>query len=211
MHRPQPQHITRNLTDGHRSMERVLTLARFQLDSMRDGVADGADLGLLGNAILYMRDYPGVNHHPVEELIFDKLTGYAPEHALTCTQLASQHRSFGERETVLLHHLRRAHLGDEMARRHVKDLGMAYCADHSSHIRSEELEVFPGAERWLTTMDWQEVARRSREIIDPARQQRELKRYDNLYDRLMQEDDGASQDSAGGEPVPLRRAEASQD
>ena len=125
-------------------------------------------------------------------LIFGKLIGYAPEHGVTCAQLAGQHRSFSERENGLLHHIRRARLGDEMARRHVKDLGVAYCADHSSHIRSEEMDVFPGAQRWLTPLDWQEVARRSRETIDPGLQQRELKRYDNLYDRLMREDAGAS-------------------
>ena len=203
MHPPQ-QYITRDLADSHRNMERVLTLVRFQLDSIRDGEPDGADLKLMGNAVIYMRDYPGVSHHPVEELIFGKLVGYAPEHGITCAQLAGQHRSFGEREAGLLHHIRRARLGDEMSRRHVKDLGLAYCADHSSHIRSEETEVFPGALRWLTPLDWQQVARRSRETIDPELQQRELKRYDNLYDRLMQEDDGAS-----GEPDSVRGEAAS--
>ncbi|HSN18063.1 MAG TPA: hemerythrin domain-containing protein [Gammaproteobacteria bacterium] len=201
--RPQ-QHITRNLTDGHRNMERVLTLVRLQLDAIRDGAEAGADFRLLGSAIVYMRDYPGVNHHPVEELIFAKLVGYAPEHGLACAELAGQHRSFGEREKGLLHHIRKARLGDEMARRHVKDLGTAYCADHSSHIRSEEADVFPGAVRWLTPMDWQEVARRSRETIDPELQHSELKRYDNLYDRLMALDADVS-----GNPAPLRRGEAS--
>jgi hemerythrin-like domain-containing protein len=139
-------------------------------------------------------------------MIFGKLTGYAPEHGLVCSQLTGQHRSFGEREAGLLQHIRKARLGDEMARRHVKDLGTAYCADHSSHIRSEEAEVFPGAMRWLTPLDWQEVARRSRETIDPALQERELKRYDSLYDRLMAKDDGAS-----GEPLAVKREATSQD
>ena len=201
---PQTQHITRDLTDGHRNMERVLTLVRFQLDSIRDGEPGRVDLKLLGNALIYMRNYPGVNHHPVEEMIFEKLKGYAPEHGIACAQLTGQHRIFGERETGLLHHIRRARLGDEMSRRHVKDLGTAYCADHSSHIRSEETEVFPGAVRWLTPLDWQQVARRSRETIDPELQERELKRYDNLYDRLMQEDDGAS-----GEREPVKEGAVS--
>lgn len=203
---PRQQHITRNLSDGHRNMERVLTLMRLQLDSIRDGVDEGADFRLLGKAFVYMRDYPGVNHHPVEEMIFDKLVGYAPEHGLACAQLAGQHRSFGERENGLLHHVRRAQLGDEMARRHVKDLGTAYCADHSSHIRTEEVDVLPGAVRWLTPLDWQEVARRSRDTIDPGLQQRELKRYDNLYDRLMAGEDGGS-----GEAMPLNREATSRD
>ena len=199
------QQITRNLTDGHRNMERVLTLVRLQLDSIRDDVADGADFRLLGNAVVYMRDYPGVNHHPVEEMIFQKLTGYSPEHGVACTQLAGQHRSFGERESGLLHHIRRASPGDEMARRHVKDLGTAYCADHSSHIRAEEAELFPGAVRWLTPLDWQEVARRSRDTIDPALKERELKRYDNLYDRLMAEDGGSDHAQASVSPVRASR------
>lgn len=178
------QGISRRLTDGHRNMERVLTLIRFQLDAIQDA----ANLKLLRNAFIYMRDYPGVNHHPVEEMIFGKLVDYAPEHRLLCSQLTGQHRGFGEREDGLLHHVRRARLGDEMARRHVKDLGIAYCAEHSSHIRSEEVDILPGAARWLTKNDWQEVVRHSRATIDPDTESRELKRYDNLYDRLMSEE-----------------------
>ncbi len=182
--------IIRGLTDGHRNMERVLTLVRFQLDSMREGdeAQPQPNYRLLANALVYMRDFPGVSHHPVEEMISDKLVGYAPEHRLVCSQLTAQHRSFGQREEALLQYIRRSRLGDEMAQRHVKDLGVAYCAEHASHIRSEEVEVFPGATRWLTPTDWQDVARRSRATIDPALEQRELKRYDNLYERLMAED-----------------------
>lgn len=198
--------ITRSLTDGHRNMERVLTLIRFQLDSMREEEGgEPPNFKLLGNAFVYMRDYPGVNHHPVEEMIFDKLVGYVPEHRLVCSQLTGQHKSFGGREEGLIQHIRRARLGDEMARRHVKDLGIAYCAEHSSHIRSEEVDVLPGATRWLTPTDWQEVARRSRATIDPGLEQRELKRYDNLYDRLMMEEG----DAAGEEAVS--RGAASRD
>jgi hemerythrin-like domain-containing protein len=200
------QETTRNLTDGHRNMERVLTLVRFQIDAMQDGVPDTINLRLLGNALVYMRDYPGVNHHPVEEMIFGKLMDYSQDHRIVCNQLASQHRGFSERENALLQHIRKARLGDGISRQHVKDLGVAYCADHSSHIRSEETEIFPGAQRWLTPLDWQEVARRSRETIHPELAQHELKRYDNLYDRLMAQDSGADDG-----PVPLSLVRASQD
>lgn len=52
-----------------------------------------------------------------------------------------------------------------MARRHVKDLGTAYCGP-IQQIRSEE--VFPGAMRWLTPLDWQQVAPHSRESVGPV-------------------------------------------
>jgi hypothetical protein len=45
-------------------MERVLTLLRLQADSLHDG-DDPTQLTLLGNSVVYMRNYPGVNHHPL--------------------------------------------------------------------------------------------------------------------------------------------------
>lgn len=200
------QELTRKLTDGHRNMERVLTLIRFQLDALETGEQDASSLRVLNNAMVYMHDYPGVNHHPVEEMIFGKLVGYAAEHGTVCAQLTGQHRSFGERETSLLQHIGKARSGNDMSRHHVRDLAIAYCADHSSHIRSEEVDVFPGAQRWLTPLDWQECNRHARETINPDVERHELKRYDNIYDRLMKEDAGAGE----GHPS-IRLVRASKD
>jgi hemerythrin-like domain-containing protein len=85
----------------------------------------------------------------------------------------------------MLRYIRSAQGDDDDARRHVKDLGISYCADHSSHIRSEETDVFPQAAKWLTAADWREVGKRSQAMTDPEFERNELKRYDNLYDRLM--------------------------
>jgi hemerythrin-like domain-containing protein len=176
--------IARDLTDAHRNMERVLTLIQLQVDSLKSA-SDAEGFLLLSNAVGYMRNYPGVIHHPTEELIFGKLIKHAPETRSVCTRLHDQHEAFREQETVLLRRIRSAQSGDLGACRQVKEIGSSYCAEHASHIRSEEVDMLPWAVKWLNAGDWQEIGERSRAMIDPALEQNDLKQYDNLYDYLM--------------------------
>lgn len=176
--------IAKNLTLAHRNMERVLTLIRLQVDSLQDG-KDAEGFMLLANAVGYMRNYPGVIHHPVEELIFGKLVEHAPETRTVCARLHDQHQVFRRREAALLRRIRSAQSGDAEACRQVKRIGASYCMEHSNHIRSEEVEVFPQAAELFDAADWDDISAQSRLIIDPVLERSELKQYDNLYDYLM--------------------------
>jgi hemerythrin-like domain-containing protein len=176
--------IARDLIDAHRNMERVLTLIQLQVDSLRSGTdADG--FLLLGNAVGYMSNYPGVIHHPTEELIFGRLITVAPQTRSLCVRLHDQHEVFQQQESVLLRRIRSAQGGDLEACRDIKRVGSAYCAEHANHIRSEELDMFPQAIKWLNTYDWDQIGESARAVIDPALEANDLKQYDNLYDYLM--------------------------
>jgi len=175
--------IAQELTDAHRNMERVLTLVRLQVDSLKEG-QDASGFLLLSNAIGYMRDFPGVIHHPVEDLIFTRLVQHAPETRAVCARLHDQHLNFRRREATLLRRIHSAQGGDAEACREVKRMGTAYCTEHANHIRSEEVEVFPQAERWFGASDWEDIREQSKLIMDPL-QERDLQQYDNLYDYLM--------------------------
>jgi hemerythrin-like domain-containing protein len=176
--------IARDLIDAHRNMERVLTLIQLQVDSLKPG-ADAEGFQLLGNAVGYMRNYPGVIHHPTEELIFGKLVMNAPDTRLLCVRLHDQHENFREQEEVLLRRIRNAQAGDLDACRDIRRIGTAYCAEHANHIRSEELDMFPQAIKWLNAYDWDQIGESARLIIDPTLGRNDLKQYDNLYDYLM--------------------------
>jgi hemerythrin-like domain-containing protein len=176
--------IARDLTDAHRNMERVLTLIQLQVDSLKAG-GDAEGFLLLHNAVGYMRNYPGVIHHPTEELIFGKLIKHAPQARTVCARLHDQHEQFHDREATLLQRIHVARSGDLVACRQVKEIGSSYCAEHANHIRSEEVDMLPWAVRWLNAGDWQEIGEQSRAMIDPALEKNDLKQYDNLYDYLM--------------------------
>jgi len=176
--------IARDLIDAHRNMERVLTLIQLQVDSLKPG-ADAEGFMLLGNAVGYMRNYPGVIHHPTEELIFGRLIARAPETRILCVRLHEQHEVFREQEALLLRRIRNAQGGELAACADIKRVGTAYCAEHSNHIRLEELDMFPQAIKWLNAFDWDQIGESARAGVDPALERNDLKQYDNLYDYLM--------------------------
>ncbi|HEX2666986.1 MAG TPA: hemerythrin domain-containing protein [Gammaproteobacteria bacterium] len=178
------KHLAQELTDAHRNMERVLTLIRLQVDTLREG-QDPEAYQLLTNAVGYMRNYPGVIHHPVEDLIFGKLMTHVPAARTVCARLHEQHMSFRRREVTLLRRILSAQSGDAESCRQVKKLGAAYCTEHANHIRSEEVEVFPQAVRYLSMADWEEIGDQSRTMIDPLLERNDLRQFDNLYDYLM--------------------------
>lgn len=176
--------IIQSLTAAHRNMERVLTLIHLKLDTL-PVVQVETEFQLLSNAIGYMQDYPGVSHHPTEDIIAVKLAGRAPEHRGLCTQISDQHQRFSRWEVMMLHRLRGARAGDVEARREVQAIGKAYCLEQASHIHTEEREFFPRALQHLSAEDWETVADHSRTALDPVFARKELKRFDNLHDYLM--------------------------
>jgi hemerythrin-like domain-containing protein len=102
-----------------------------------------------------------------------------------CDALAGQHHGFGRQEDELLRCIRGVQGGDTGACQQVRTLGAAYCAGNFSHIHDEETELFPLAIKQLSAKDWHEVETRSRAMTDTDFERNELKRYDNLYERLM--------------------------
>lgn len=176
--------ITQALTAAHRNMERVLTLIHLKLDTLHETQQE-SKFQLLTNAISYMQNYPGVSHHPTEDIIVAKLAERAPEHRGFCTQLSDQHQRFSRWEIIMLHKLRGAQAGDAEACREVQAIGKSYCTEHASHIHTEEKELFPRALQFLNAADWDTVADHSRAALDPVFARKELRRFDTLHDYLM--------------------------
>ena len=60
----------------HRNMTRLLDLLRRELDAYRAGQA--LDVDLLGSIMEYSLHYPDLCHHPLENLIYEKLVQRDP-------------------------------------------------------------------------------------------------------------------------------------
>jgi len=178
------EEVVQSLCDEHRNIERVLLLIRFQSE-MLQGVHDLQGFELLTNAIGYMHNYPGVTHHPCEEIIIAKLPALHPPAAQICSQVAEQHKLFGTQESSMLRLIREAQAGDTGACGHLKEIGIFYCAQQAKHISTEEQELFPLALKHLPDKDWQEISARSKSVIDPVFGQGVLQHYQSLYDYLM--------------------------
>ncbi len=176
--------VIQSLCDEHRNIERVLLLIRFQADCLQ-GTHDLQGFELLTNAIGYMHNYPGVTHHPCEEIMLARLSAVNPSVVSLCSQVAEQHKSFAQQESSMLRLIREAQAGDAGACIQLKEIGVSYCKEQAKHITSEEAELFPLAGEYLSDADWQEIAARSEAIIDPIFGKGILQHYQSLYDYLM--------------------------
>ncbi len=176
--------IIQPLRDGHRTMRHVLTLLRAQLDMLHPD-AGAQPVGLLKNAVGYMHNFPGLIHHPVEELIFERLIRHAPHTEPLCAHLVKQHATFKRQEEEMLDHLRAAGNPGDGVHARLKEIGVHYCMDHADHIDGEESKTLPEAIKWLHARDWQAIREKCRFDIDPLSNPATLARHDSLYDYLM--------------------------
>ena len=149
------------------------------------GTQDLKGFVLLNNAIGYMHNYPGVTHHPTEEIILTKLRALSPSETTSYDKISNQHIAFSHQETTMLLHIREAQAGDMIACKHLKTIGASYCTDHWEHITIEEKDMFPLALAVLRDKDWEEVLAKRVSVIDPIFQKDSLRYYESLYDYLM--------------------------
>lgn len=140
--------------DEHRTISAVLSglkeLARIAQDP-----AVRPEFKVLHAMIHYIDAYPERLHHPKEEEhLFKPLLERAPDTAVLVGELRSQHLR-GER---LVRELQRSVLAFEVewpkGAARFADAVEAYADFHWKHMRKEEQELLPLAERCFTAEDW---------------------------------------------------------
>lgn len=177
--------IVEALSTAHQMMAHIITLIRVQIDMLYPDT-DSLQFEFLSKAIGYMNNFPGIVHHPAEDLIFERLVLHAPQIEPLCAHLIEQHNTFKSMEAAILGHIPRAQSGDGEACRRIKALGLAYCTDHVGHIDDEEGEALPQAVNWLSADDWREIGNKLNFAADPLSDPKILTRYDSLYDFIME-------------------------
>ena len=165
-------------------MEHVLNLIRIQADMLHPKT-EMNELAFLQKAIGYMHNYPGLIHHPAEELIFERLQNHAPDAEQLCIKLTDQHKQFSILEITLLEYISQAQEGDLGAFELIKKLSSTYCVEHVDHIAVEENDLLPQAVSSLTTDDWLDIGYKSNLDMDPLANPDILQHHESLYDYIM--------------------------
>jgi hemerythrin-like domain-containing protein len=145
------------LKSEHRSISAILQglkeLARMALEPDVK-----PDFHVLRCMLRYIDEYPEQLHNPKEDdFIFDALAVRAPEARALITQLKQEH----EKGAVLVRELERALLFLEedwpAGARQFKAAVDAYAEFEWAHMRKEEQELLPLAQRYLTAQEWRAI------------------------------------------------------
>jgi hemerythrin-like domain-containing protein len=145
--------------DEHRAISAVLSGLR-ELARMAENPALRPEFPVLHAMIHYIDAFPEKLHHPKEEAcLFKPLLERAPQSAALIEELGRQHVAGAKMVRELQRSLLAFEIewpkGAERLRAAVK----AYADFHWDHMRREESELLPLAERFLSAEDWRAAER----------------------------------------------------
>ena len=142
------------LKSEHRSIAVVLHALK-ELAHMAQDARARPKFQVLRSMLRYIDEYPEKLHHPKEdEYLFARLVARAPDARLLVEDLRAEH----EEGARLIRELERALLfleeGWPAGAREFQLAVEQYAEFHWKHMRKEEQELLPLAERHLTADDW---------------------------------------------------------
>jgi branched-chain amino acid transport system ATP-binding protein len=140
------------IRDEHRSIGAVLKALTKQVGEAAAGTAP-ADYSLYGAMLDYLQAFPETLHHPKEDqFLFHRLRVRCPQSADLLDELEAQHASGAKALASLRTALAEAVRSGDI---HPFAAALGTYADFQwSHMRKEEEQVLPLAERELSAEDW---------------------------------------------------------
>ena len=171
------------LKSEHRSISAVLHGLK-ELARMAQDATVRPRFQVLRSMLRYIDEYPERLHHPKEdEHLFARVLQRAPEARALVDQLQAEHREGAQ----LIRELERALLffeeGWPVGAREFAQAVEAYAEFHWMHMRKEEQELLPIAERVLTAGDWNAIDRAFAANRDPVANI-EHRDYEKLFTRI---------------------------
>jgi hemerythrin-like domain-containing protein len=145
------------IRDEHAALAAVL---RSLLMMLERGPGDEPErfFDVLRAMLFYIDEFPERRHHPKEsDLLFPRLVRAAPELMPVIERLEADHMSGEGKVRELQHLLLGWELIGESRRSSFSDTARVYVAFYMTHMRTEETQVLPAAEKALTASDWAEL------------------------------------------------------
>jgi hemerythrin-like domain-containing protein len=152
-------HTLRVIRDEHGVLSAVLrSISLLLSESKRHRIQ--LDFTVLRAMLFYIDEFPEKVHHTKEsELLFPKIRERSGERGAVLDRLDAEHSASHRAVLELEHDLLALEMMSEAAdadarRARFEERMHAYVTSYLEHIRLEEVEVLPLAERVLTAADW---------------------------------------------------------
>jgi len=173
------------IRDEHSAVSAVL---RSMLQMLERGPDDEAErfFDVLRAMLFYIDEFPERRHHPKEsDLLFPKLARVAPQLMPVIHRLEADHLSGEHRVRELQHLLLGWELLGDSRRQPFEDAARKYVQFYLDHMRLEESELLPVAQRQLSEADWAQLNEAFRAHGDPLASGQRDPLYDRLFTRIV--------------------------
>jgi len=136
--------------------------------------------------LFYIDEFPEKLHHPKEsDLLFPKIERAAPEMRPVIARLDMDHHYGEGRVRALQHQLLAWELLGESRSEAFITTARDYVNFYLDHMRVEETELLPTAERLLSQADWKELDQAFEATRDPLAGGAREPAFDRLFTRIV--------------------------
>jgi hemerythrin-like domain-containing protein len=175
----------RIIRDEHRAIAAILHGMLFLVRKIRDRGAT-PDFNLFGAMIYYIDAFPERFHHPKEDrYLFHVLRIRHPDSVSLLDRLEEEHRTGAYKIRALEQALARYQHGGVSEFPDFAKAVEDYAAFHWNHMRAEEDEVLPLAEKHLSAADWDGVDTAFLGHVDPMHGAGAEGEYQALFTRIV--------------------------
>jgi hemerythrin-like domain-containing protein len=157
--------IIDSLHQDHANLAKLLDALERQLGLFDEG--ETPDYDIVRGVVDYCLDYPGLYHHPKEDLVLEHLKAADPVAAAAIGDLAAEHedlaaltRRFADAIDAVLQDI-------QVPRGPFEDAARRFLEAYREHMNKEERAFLPAARRALGAADWAEIDARLRQPEDP--------------------------------------------
>ncbi len=173
------------IRDEHAALAAVLRSMARLIDL---GPEDDAErfFDVLRAMLFYIDEFPERRHHPKEsDLLFPKIARSLPELMPVIRRLEADHLQGESRVRELQHLLLAWELLGESRREAFVTAAQDYVRFYLDHMRTEEVQLLPAAERDLPAQDRAELDAAFRQQRDPLAGGEHLPGYERLFARIL--------------------------
>ncbi|WP_340118398.1 hemerythrin domain-containing protein [Pelagibius sp. 7325] len=171
--------IIDSLRSDHSRMTKLLDALERQIGTFEEGGT--LDFEIVDGILHYCRSYPDLHHHPLEDLVFERLKRRAPQAAAEVGNLQQEHAKLGQLSARFAASLTAVEQDIAMERHEFLEPARAFLSGYRRHIMMEEKLFFPAAEHSLTPEDWRGIKSQLEPVSDPLFERRDDERFDALF------------------------------
>ena len=172
--------ILDKLHEDHKNFSKLLVFLEDQLNLLES--CESSDIATMVEAIEYMKNYPDLIHHPLENVVFQYYLDHYDNANEKVQELLHEHEEMPELTNKLLGILESVLADVPQERKTLCSSLDSYISAQKEHMNNEEANIYPLLNSTLKDKDWQSIDSELADIEDPlfGRQ------IENSYQRLRQ-------------------------
>ncbi|HEY5701005.1 MAG TPA: hemerythrin domain-containing protein, partial [Gammaproteobacteria bacterium] len=132
----------------HENVTHLLDILDNQLERIHE--LKRADIDLIRDIMHYMIHYPDRVHHPMEDLVIERLVERDPSAKGIAENIEKEHRGLAKKSQAFHEIASNVADGAMVLREELENKGHDYVGFLRSHMQKEDEKLFPLAEKMLT-------------------------------------------------------------